>query len=604
MAEIKSPIAGTLEAAKTNSIIEAFSNNLKNSEERTNSALSSQNSALVTISEGLGTINSSVQSLGASLQNISTQITNESFLEKQRLLQDQEQERILAEQELREGKESAIEKKIQDSLIKPVEKISYEATNTFSSLSRTLLFLLGGWLLSKDVNILGKAANTVKGLLENIKDISLSKLASIAGVFGLATLGIGKLINGVKSLTGKVLTSAFGGLFAGPFKAIAERLGLAPKAKPTGGVGGMRLGGNILTGGALTALDLLSGNENDPFRAVAGAAGGMVGSAGAFALGSLIPIPGTGVISGIAAYQPSADLAKSGYDEYIKPFLVGAGLVKPENSTQQEQNPPQQTNQNQRQPNETQPIPPIIPNPEVSNPNIFDSLQNSSSTSGAGTSIIGSPNQQFKIPTLEEITSSFTGMAAGLLSSIGTERDLLNREFGSLVGTGITAIGQNTNTILQPTITPGSINQDNYAQMSTDQLKKMLRTDQTPSKEEFAAATAARQEGTAQGLSGEALERKVLIATIEASKGAQTISPVPQAQIVSPTPQQLPNRVGAVGPLPEVPTNVIVAPQNQPTADVSPSRGPVNDVPAIPTGNPDNFYLLYSQVQYNIVNVV
>jgi len=71
---------------------------------------------------------------------------------------------------------------------------------------------------------------------------------------------------------------------------------------------------------------------------------------------------------------------------------------------------------------------------------------------------------------------------------------------------------------------------NDLTKLSTEQLKKMLRTDLTPTDAEFAAAKKAREEGKLKGLSGEALEREVLMATINAKQGT------PQAEIKPATP--------------------------------------------------------------------
>ncbi len=72
----------------------------------------------------------------------------------------------------------------------------------------------------------------------------------------------------------------------------------------------------------------------------------------------------------------------------------------------------------------------------------------------------------------------------------------------------------------------------------------------------------------------------------------------PAAQITPP-----PRNVNKAEALPEVQPNVIVATDNnaasKPTAPKAPPVNP--DVPAIPSSNPDNFYILYSQLNYNVV---
>lgn len=58
----------------------------------------------------------------------------------------------------------------------------------------------------------------------------------------------------------------------------------------------------------------------------------------------------------------------------------------------------------------------------------------------------------------------------------------------------------------------------NVCDLSVDQLKKLLDPSKTPSSAVFKAASEARQKAKAAGLTGEALERQVLCATVKASR--------------------------------------------------------------------------------------
>ena len=81
-------------------------------------------------------------------------------------------------------------------------------------------------------------------------------------------------------------------------------------------------------------------------------------------------------------------------------------------------------------------------------------------------------------------------------------------------------------------------------------------------------------------------------------KNEELISSTPQ----SPTIESMKKPESAVGPLEKPQPNITVAPIPQPTQSAAPQMSsPSNDVPAIPSSNPDNFYALYSQVHYNIV---
>jgi hypothetical protein len=59
-----------------------------------------------------------------------------------------------------------------------------------------------------------------------------------------------------------------------------------------------------------------------------------------------------------------------------------------------------------------------------------------------------------------------------------------------------------------------------------------------------------------------------------------------------------------VGPAPEPTPNVVykrIGSSAQQQSGAAPTGGSVNEVPAISASNPDNFYVLYSQVNYNVV---
>ena len=67
----------------------------------------------------------------------------------------------------------------------------------------------------------------------------------------------------------------------------------------------------------------------------------------------------------------------------------------------------------------------------------------------------------------------------------------------------------------------------------------------------------------------------------------------------SPQPTPKPN----VGTLPEPPPDVVVLENNKEDSSsvIARDSQTLTDVPLIPSGNTDNFYTLYSQVNYNVV---
>jgi hypothetical protein len=83
---------------------------------------------------------------------------------------------------------------------------------------------------------------------------------------------------------------------------------------------------------------------------------------------------------------------------------------------------------------------------------------------------------------------------------------------------------------------------------------------------------------------------------------AETKSTTTPAE-VTPTPSQSANvKMESLGPEPKKPTTVIAQVPSQPPAQRKPSpAGSGTDVPKIRSSNPDNFYALYSQFNYNVV---
>lgn len=84
------------------------------------------------------------------------------------------------------------------------------------------------------------------------------------------------------------------------------------------------------------------------------------------------------------------------------------------------------------------------------------------------------------------------------------------------------------------------------------------------------------------------------------------VSSQPSSVNIKPLPAQtngVPAQVN-VGPAPAPTPNVIyrrVGSSAQQRSGAAPTGGPVNQVPSISASNPDNFYVLYSQVNYNVV---
>jgi hypothetical protein len=89
----------------------------------------------------------------------------------------------------------------------------------------------------------------------------------------------------------------------------------------------------------------------------------------------------------------------------------------------------------------------------------------------------------------------------------------------------------------------------------------------------------------------------------EAPKSAETSSSASTPEITPAETTSMQTMPFNIGPEPEPKPNIVYAP-SEPSASPqqqSFSNGPASDVPFIPSSNMDNFYTLYSQINYNVV---
>lgn len=89
----------------------------------------------------------------------------------------------------------------------------------------------------------------------------------------------------------------------------------------------------------------------------------------------------------------------------------------------------------------------------------------------------------------------------------------------------------------------------------------------------------------------------------EMKSGSQMPNQKTSAEVSAATVQAPPKPQTPVGTLPEPQPNIIMAGGGQDKTQVVPpqQQEPLTDVPFIPSANPDNFYVLYSQLNYNVV---
>ena len=186
---------------------------------QTTSLLSQNSLTLSTVSGQLTNIADQVGSLNSSLSVIQNNLSISDTLERQREAAKQRREAILAEQGLREGKESELEKKVQVALLSPVRRVATFAQGILGRLGNFLLILAGGWLTDKILTFirLGSEGNIDK--LNEFKRKFLTDLGILATIGIGLTVGITKIIGTIGTLAGLALKFAFTNLIKKPFAA-------------------------------------------------------------------------------------------------------------------------------------------------------------------------------------------------------------------------------------------------------------------------------------------------------------------------------------------------------------------------------------------------
>ena len=294
--------------------------------------IQSQEQALLGFNSNIQALRTDIGKLGTGLASIALLLQQDNAEELSRSRAQQEKERRLAEQQIRIGKENELEQKIQNALVAPVQKLVPKVNDVFGRIGAALGILFGGWLTSQVVQAIQASEDKNTNLFNDIKFNIVKNLAIVGG--GLLAIRAGFSV--VKNTIGRIASGLTRLLVVKPLAAASALLsgrGITPgggKKPPTGPKpgGGFNVRGNLAIGALMTGLDIAGGE--DPKRAVAGATAGMIGSAAAFGLGSLLPIPGSGIISGALAYSPSANFGKDIYDKFFGKTQTDSRTLKEE----------------------------------------------------------------------------------------------------------------------------------------------------------------------------------------------------------------------------------------------------------------------------------
>ena len=167
-------------------------------------------------------INTSLLTLQQGLKVVSDKLELSDSLRKIRDANDLKREQQLAEQQLREGKESLIEKKMQATLAAPLQKIGAKAQSVLGGLLKFFNTILLGIIGTRGIQVLGELIKGNKDTMEMIKSKIVKELGVATGIFLAINGGLAIALRSVIRLTGFIGRMAFTNLLARPLRRIFE----------------------------------------------------------------------------------------------------------------------------------------------------------------------------------------------------------------------------------------------------------------------------------------------------------------------------------------------------------------------------------------------
>tara|TARA_B100000575_G_scaffold10018_1_gene7374 strand:- start:7073 stop:8731 length:1659 start_codon:yes stop_codon:yes gene_type:complete len=240
MDEFGSPISGGITAVRRN-----VSSNFFGAPQRpqaqadpvTTNLLQQQSLSITNVSRQLESITSTLVNLNFSLNSIRENLAVSETIERQREAAKQKRERILAEQGLREGKESALEAKIQNALVSPVRRVAQKAQFTLSRLFDAFLFLAGGWLTVTGFDLIQAIIEGNGQKIRRIGTIFAGGLVLIGGTITAINIGLKTTLGLLGNFAGTVAKFAFGNILKPALSGIRRLLSTVVRAVGEGILG-------------------------------------------------------------------------------------------------------------------------------------------------------------------------------------------------------------------------------------------------------------------------------------------------------------------------------------------------------------------------------
>jgi len=222
---LQSPIAGGVRGIRRSVSSSIFTGRAvapPQPDPQTTSLLSQNSLTLTTVSGQLQNVSAQVGSLTTTLTQIQQNLALRDQLEAQRAAAQQKREQQIAEQGLREGKESDLEQKIQFALLAPVRKVQSAAQGILSRLTNFLLILAGGWLVEQTLQFLRLKSEGNVDALNKLKVRIITDLLIVGTTITVITMAVIKAVALIKLLAANAFKFVVGTFIRAPFRMLSN----------------------------------------------------------------------------------------------------------------------------------------------------------------------------------------------------------------------------------------------------------------------------------------------------------------------------------------------------------------------------------------------
>lgn len=226
MAEFSSPIMGGLRVARNRFTPYSVLGRSAASEDnaQTVEVLSNNQRSLENINSSLVNVSIQISQLNASLGTVTDLLVRNSELDQVKDAQEANQQRLLAQQKLREGKESLVERKIQSALIAPIQKVGAKAQFALSNLMDFFGILLAGWLTNQVLSNFEFYSEKAKEIFKSISNAATSTFNVIGNIFQFVKSGFETVSNTITRIASLLSQATFGNLLRAPFDFLISKL--------------------------------------------------------------------------------------------------------------------------------------------------------------------------------------------------------------------------------------------------------------------------------------------------------------------------------------------------------------------------------------------